>query len=99
MMQAQAYAAAGMRQEAQDFLARLEIAEADRPVSSYHVAIIHNFLGEKEKALERLERSYAEREAWPVWLAVEPIFDDLRNDPRFLALLQKTHNPAVSPHT
>lgn len=98
MMQAQAYAAAGMRQEAESFLARLEIAEADRPVSSYHVALIHSFLGEKEKALDRLERSYAEREAWPVWLAVEPVFDDLRNDPRFLALLQKTHNPAISQH-
>jgi serine/threonine protein kinase/tetratricopeptide (TPR) repeat protein len=100
MMQGQAFAAAGMRQAAEDFLEKLFLAADDnRPVSSYHVAVIYCFLGEKEKTLERLERSYDEREAWPVWLGVEPVFDSLRDDTRFVALLQKTNNPAASTRT
>jgi len=95
MMQGQAFAAAGLRQEAEAFLAKLEASAVDRPVSSYHVALIYCFLGEKEKALERLERSFAEREAWPVWMGVEPVFDSLRDDARFTDLLQKTNNPAA----
>ena len=83
-MQGQDFAAAGMQQATQ------------RHVSSYHVALIYCFLGEKEKAIECLERPYAEREAWPVWTGVEPVFDSLRDNPRFSALLQKTNNPAAA---
>jgi serine/threonine protein kinase/Tfp pilus assembly protein PilF len=96
MMQGQAFAAAGLRREAEDFLARLDATAIERPASSYHVALIYCFLGEKEKAIERLERSFAEREAWPVWMGVEPVFDSLRDDPRFTDLLQKTNNPAAA---
>jgi hypothetical protein len=58
--------------------------------------MIHCFLGEWEKAFECLERACAERDAWLVWLGVEPVFDGLRDDPRFIALLRKTNNPAAA---
>src|SRR5437870_400379 len=94
LMQGQAFAAAGLREAAEEALAKVAPTAAERHVSSYHVALIYCFLGEKEKALERLEQSYAEREAWPVWMGVEPVFDVLRDNPRFTALLQQTNNPA-----
>ena len=96
LMQGQALAAAGRRKEAEELLAKLSELIADRHVSSYHVALIYCFLDEKEQALEFLERSYTEHEAWPVWLGVEPAFDKLRDDPRFAALMQKTSNPATT---
>jgi TolB-like protein/Tfp pilus assembly protein PilF len=50
-------------------------------------------LGEKEKALAQLERAIETREAWMVWMGVEPVFDTFRNDPRFMNLLERTGNP------
>ena len=98
-MQGQAMAAAGMRQEAEEMLAQFTTLAPERHVSSYNVALIHCFLGEREKALECLERSYIERDAWLVWLGVEPVFEGLRDDPRFTALLQKTNNPLTAAST
>jgi serine/threonine protein kinase/tetratricopeptide (TPR) repeat protein len=92
----QAQAAAGMRQEAEEMLARLTALSTERHISFYNVAQIYCFLGEREKAFECLERAYAERDAWLVWLGVEPLFDSLRDDPRFTVLLQKTNNPAAA---
>ncbi|MGH9838838.1 MAG: protein kinase domain-containing protein [Blastocatellia bacterium] len=93
----QAQAAAGLRREAEEMVARLTALAAERQVSFYNVALIHCFLGEREKAFECLERAYAERDAWLVWLGVEPMFDSMRDDPHFRALLQKTNNPAAAP--
>ncbi len=92
----QAQAAAGLRREAEETVAKLTALAAERHVSFYNVALIHCFLGEREKAFECLERAHAERDPWLVWLGVEPMFDSMRDDPRFTALLQKTNNPAAA---
>jgi serine/threonine protein kinase/lipoprotein NlpI len=92
----QALAAAGLRREAEETVDRLTALAAERHVSFYNVALIHRFLGEREKAFECLERAYAERDPWLVWLGVEPMFDGLRDDSRFGALLRKTNNPAAA---
>jgi serine/threonine-protein kinase len=53
------------------------------------VARIHAALGEKEKALELLQKVYDDRSESVVWLKVDPTFDNLRGDPRFQALMKK----------
>ena len=45
--------------------------------------------GEKEKALEWLEKCYADRDVQCWFLKVEPLCDSLRTEPRFQALLKK----------
>ncbi|MDQ5837736.1 MAG: hypothetical protein M3379_13245, partial [Acidobacteriota bacterium] len=40
-----------------------------------------------DAALEWLERAYAERDVWLVWLKVDPRLDPLRSDARFRNLL------------
>ena len=50
-------------------------------------------LGNKEKALEWLERAVAERDEWVTYMNVSPEYDDLRSDPRFQDLLRRLHFP------
>jgi serine/threonine protein kinase/tetratricopeptide (TPR) repeat protein len=92
----QTLACTGQREEALDVLERLQTASAERFVSPYHTAIIHCFLGDREKTFEYLERSFEAKEAWLVWTGVEPIFDDLRADERFKNILRRINYPRLS---
>jgi DNA-binding winged helix-turn-helix (wHTH) protein/tetratricopeptide (TPR) repeat protein len=92
----QAYAAAGMRRETEEVLAKLAALPAERYVIPYHVALIHHYLGDKEKTLLALEDAFEQRDLWLVWMGVEPAFDNLRSDTRFHRLLERIrtgHNP------
>ncbi|MEP6923367.1 MAG: protein kinase [Pyrinomonadaceae bacterium] len=89
----QVCAAAGLRREAQTVLQKLDSLSEQRYISPYHVALIYNFLGERENALASLEQALEECEVWLVWMGVEPSFDNLRGEPRFVRLLERTGNP------
>ncbi|MDX6269084.1 MAG: eukaryotic-like serine/threonine-protein kinase [Acidobacteriota bacterium] len=91
-----AYAAAGRMQEARHVLGELEELAAKRYVSPYYLAIVYSQLGDYERAFQLLEQSFADREAWIVWLGVQPQFDPLRSDARFAALVRRTKNPGIA---
>jgi len=84
------YAAAGMRREAEQVLENVAALPAQCYVIRYHVALIHHFLGDREKTLLALERAFEERDLWLVWLGVEPAFDNLGSDLQFRRLLELT---------
>jgi len=46
-------------------------------------------LGENEEGWKWLEKAYDERSYYMTWLKVDPLFDNIRSDPRFQALLKK----------
>jgi tetratricopeptide (TPR) repeat protein len=52
-------------------------------------AVEHAKAGHKDKAFERLEKSYQRRESWMSLLKVEPGLDSLRDDPRFDDLVKR----------
>ena len=52
-------------------------------------AEIYSFLGEKEKAIELLELAYEQRDHAIIHIKTHLNFKNLRNEPRFLALLKK----------
>jgi tetratricopeptide (TPR) repeat protein len=84
---AYAYAVAGRKAEAEKLLA--EILKQKR-ISETGVAAIYAALGEKEKAFEWLEKSYADRTIGVgSTLKTDPAFDPLRPDPRFASLLRR----------
>ncbi len=84
-----AYAASGKRSEAFAILAKLQ-QPAFRPfVSPSHLALVYLGLGDKDRVFEWLEKAYEERVNYLTYLKVEPLFDNLRSDPRFAALLKK----------
>jgi len=57
--------------------------------------LIHLHLGEREQALQLLLDAYAIRDAWVVWLGVEPQFDPLRGEPAFEGILRDLRHPAM----
>jgi len=86
----QAYARAGQRDEAQQILARLTEEAKSRYVSQYSFALVLLGLGDKEKAMDALERSYGNGEGGDVGIIrADPFLDDLRGQPRFEALAEK----------
>ncbi|MDP9177719.1 MAG: protein kinase [Gemmatimonadota bacterium] len=58
-------------------------------VSPVELATLHIALGNRESALDWMERAYDERRGWMAYLKVHPILDPLRDEPRFQALVEK----------
>jgi hypothetical protein len=46
-------------------------------------------IGEKEKVIELLQQAYSEHSNAVVQIKVDPMYDPLRNDPRFEDLLRR----------
>ena len=89
-MLGQAYARAGQREEAEKILAQLTEQAKSRYVSAYAFALMYLAFGDKERAIEEMERAYRERAGVDVWLIkVDLMLDDLRGNPRFEALAEK----------
>src|SRR5437870_5776691 len=84
-----AYAISGDRPKAEQMLGELEEMARHQYVNSSAFAAIYLGLGEKEKALDWLDKAYENRESACWLLKVDPIYDSLRNEPRFQALLKK----------
>jgi hypothetical protein len=63
-------------------------------VTSYGVALIYSGLDEKEAAFHWLERAFAERSHWLVWLSLDPRWANLRADPRFSVLVSQMKFPS-----
>src|SRR6266404_1842845 len=84
-----AYAISGDRPKAEQMLGELEAQAKRQYVNSSAFAAIYLGLGEKEKALDWLDVAYENRESACWLLKVDPIYDSVRNEPRFEALLKK----------
>jgi len=84
-----AYGLAGMKAEALKILERLDGLPKDRYVGSLFRALVWLGLGEKNKALENLEKAFPERESALGLIKVWPMLDSLRSEPRFKDLLKK----------
>ena len=90
---AQAYAVAGQPAEARKTLDELKARSAQTYVQPIWIAAILTALGEKDEAFEWLQKGYADRSSWVVYLKVDPLFAKLRSDPRFTDLAQRAGIP------
>ena len=52
-------------------------------------------LGDIEEAFKYLEKGYQERDEGLTYLAVDPLYDPLRSDPRFQNLLRRMNLPIL----
>jgi eukaryotic-like serine/threonine-protein kinase len=97
-----AYADAGDTAAAQAILAEMDEIAQHRHISSYHKAWINAALGRIEEALDLLEDAYQTKDAWVLWLGVDPGLDALHGHPRFNELLRRLNHrlaslPSVAP--
>jgi len=83
------YALSGDKKQAEQAIERLNELASRRYVSRYYFAVVYSGLGERAQALDDLEKAAEEHFNWLVFLKVDPVFDSLRSDPRFSALLQR----------
>src|SRR5215813_4240098 len=90
---AHAYAAARKRIEALQVLNELQAMSKRGYVSSFDIAIVYMGLREYQKAFEWLEKAYAERSGWLVYLNRDPRFDEVRSDARFQELVRRVGLP------
>src|SRR5262249_12427159 len=91
---ANAYGVAGKKAEANKLQEQLEEISKQRYVSAYCFALVYIGLGDKERALRELEKSYEDRAGDALrYIKVDPLLDPLRGDPRFEALVQKVITP------
>ena len=85
-----AYARAGKKQEAQRILERLKVVSRHRYVSSYTTGLIYASLGQPDEALDWLQKAYDDRFWMMAYLKVDPRWDPLRSNPRFVEIMHRT---------
>jgi tetratricopeptide (TPR) repeat protein len=82
-------AAEGRTAAANEALTTLEARAATGAVDPTLVAFVHGRLGQLDAAFNWLDRAYAERSMFLVWIKVDPRFKPLARDPRFPALVKR----------
>src|SRR6476646_5996720 len=84
-----AYGVSGDRAKAEQVLRGLEELAKQRYVSPANRAAVYLGLGEKEQALDWLEKAYEDRDPIFWWIDGDQLYDSLRSAPRFEALVEK----------
>ena len=90
---AETLAAAGRKKEAIRILDDLTNLARQKYVAAYFFAGICVGLGDVDRAMEYLEKSYQEHSHWLMYLHMDPGMDGLRPHPRFQGLLQRVGLP------
>jgi tetratricopeptide (TPR) repeat protein len=85
----QAYALMGSTDKARKILQQLEDRARETYVSPYHLAFVYAGLGDMERALDLLERAFAQRTGAIYSIKGSVLLAPLRSHPRFTALLEK----------
>jgi eukaryotic-like serine/threonine-protein kinase len=90
---AQTLAAAGRNKEAILILDDLTNLAKQKYVAAYFFAGIYVGLGDADRAMEYLEKSYEEHSHWLMYLHMDPGMDSLRPHPRLQDLLRRVGLP------
>jgi tetratricopeptide (TPR) repeat protein len=88
-----AYAQSGRVNDARHALDELLALERATYVAPTAIAMIHLGLGDLAQTLTWVERGFAERDAEMVLLQASPVWDPLRTDPKFLAIIERMKWP------
>jgi len=88
-VEAAAVARSGDTEAAEPIVTAVERRAATTPGYTWEAALAHAGLGHREATLTWLERAVEERSPLLASMAVEPLLDPMRDDPRFHAVLDR----------
>ena len=80
---------AGRPEESRPILDQLLLREKSRFVPPYHIASVYNNVGDKERALDWLEKAYDIRDPKMTFLKTDTNWKNVENEPRFKDLLRR----------
>lgn len=84
-----AVARSGAPENAVRLLNDLKNQRAVSYVPATSLGILELGLGNTQAALDFFEEAYQEKYLYSIWLATDPLYDEIRSEPRFRALLRK----------
>ena len=94
------YAQSGRKAQAISILNELKSRSmTNQYLSPFQIALIYAGLGENDEAMEWLQTATRERDPFLMYIRVDPNFDSLREDPRFIELIKKLTTPTQTPHS
>src|SRR5208283_527757 len=85
------YYALGRKADSDSALARMVKEHADG--YAFYIAEVYAFRGQSDEALHWLERAYAQKDPYLIYVKVELPLGNLENDPRYKAFLKKMNLP------
>jgi TolB-like protein/tetratricopeptide (TPR) repeat protein len=83
------YASSGNSSAARNILDTMFVENKVQPVSPFFFALVYAGLNDKGKALEWLEKACEEKSGSVRYLKMEPRLQNVRNEPRYSALMKK----------
>jgi eukaryotic-like serine/threonine-protein kinase len=86
---AHVYGRAGRSQEARQILSRFNTPKSGGNVAAANIAIGYIGVGDHEAALSWLEQAYDDHSQALTYLKIDPVYDPLRGDARFAALVRR----------
>jgi TolB-like protein/Tfp pilus assembly protein PilF len=92
-LEGQALVYSAMHRGAESDAALSELIKKFQQESPYVVATVHGYRGEVDPAFQWLERALKERDATLTSIKSDPLFQKIKSDPRYAALLQKAGLP------
>jgi tetratricopeptide (TPR) repeat protein len=88
-----AYGRSGRRADAESIIERFGVISKTQYLIPSFVATVYGSIGDKERAFAELEKGIDVKDSWFKWGKVEPLFDPLRDDPRFARMLRRMNLP------
>jgi adenylate cyclase len=84
-----AYGASGDRAHATAQIEALNKMSVGGYVPPFNLALVYLGMADNSRAMDYLEQAHSAHSEWLCWLKMDRIFDPLRKEPRFIALLKK----------
>jgi len=89
MVRSRVYAKMGRRSDAVRMLDAIKTQDQNEYISNFDYALVYSGLGDNDRAFEYLEKSYRAHDGNLVYIKVDPLFTDLRTDPRYMGLARR----------